>query len=353
MQQFQHIRMEREAQYMYLQTVVQHIGIGVIAFTADGAIDLINQTFTRMFGIRTARQLADLETPAPELHELLLHITDRHTSLFSLTRDSREEQFAVSAIRFWVRQTAYTLVSFQDIHSELAAHEMAAWQKLIRVLNHEIMNSLTPITSLASTANAMVAGIIEQHAADRCAQDLEKIQNAVGIIEKRGQGLLNFVESYRKLTRVPTPVFQDVALAALFARIHHLITRQLEEGGTTFTLRCEPEHLSVRADESLLEQVLLNLLDNAIVAVEQEAEPHIELIADTDHQGKVVIQVADNGPGITAEAQTRIFVPFFTTRKHGTGIGLSLSREIMRLHGGSIDVSSQPHVRTVFSLHFA
>ena len=352
MQQFQHIRMEREAQYMYLQTVVQHIGIGVIAFTADGTIDLVNQTFTRMFGIRTARNLVDLETVSPELHQLLRHITDRHTSLFTLTHASREKHFAVSATRFLVRQTAYTLASFQDIHSELAAHEMVSWQKLIRVLNHEIMNSLTPITSLASTVNTMVGGIIEQHAADGCAQDLAKIRNAVGIIEKRSQGLLDFVESYRKLTRVPTPVFQEVTLAALFARTRQLLTRRIGEYGIRFTLRCEPEHISVQADENLLEQVLLNLLDNAIAAVEQVTEPLIELSAHHDQQGEVVIQVADNGPGITAEAQTKIFVPFFTTRKQGSGIGLSLSREIMRLHDGSINVSSESHARTVFSLHF-
>jgi signal transduction histidine kinase len=199
----------------------------------------------------------------------------------------------------------------------------------------------------------MVANVIEQHAADACAQDLEKIQNAVGIIEKRGQGLLNFVESYRKLTRVPTPVFQDVTLAALFARIDHLLARQLEEHHITFTLRCEPEHLSVMADESLVEQVLLNLLDNAVAAVEQVADARIELNAHHDQQGNVIIRVADNGTGINAEAQTKIFIPFFTTRKHGTGIGLSLSREIMRLHGGSISVSSDPHISTVFSLYFA
>lgn len=229
---------------------------------------------------------------------------------------------------------------------------MAAWQKLIRVLNHEIMNSLTPITSLASTAHTMVADLVVQHPDDTCGRELNKIRNAAGIIEKRGQGLLNFVNSYRKLTRVPTPVFQEVALTTLFARIRQLFTRQLEEHGMTFILRCEPDNLSVRADEGLIEQVLLNLVDNALAAVEQASEPRIGLAANVDQRGKVVIAVADNGPGITAEAQTKIFVPFFTTRKHGTGIGLSLSREIMRLHGGSITVSSEPHVRTVFSLHF-
>jgi nitrogen fixation/metabolism regulation signal transduction histidine kinase len=353
MQRFQHIRMEREAQYMYLQTVVQHIGIGVIAFTADGTIDLINQAFKRMFGIRTARRLADLETRAPELHQLLLHITDRHTSLFTLPHDSREEQFAVSATRFWIHHTSYTLVSFQDIHSELEAHEMQSWQKLIRVLNHEIMNSLTPITSLTSTASAMVETMLDNSSDDEDRQALEKLRTAIGILEKRSHGLLGFVNSYRQLTRLPKPVFQPVRLASLCARIDHLFHDQLKEKDIILRIHIEPEDLSIHADENLVEQVLLNLIKNAIFAVEQRSDALIAVTAkQADTQERVVVHVSDNGHGIKAQVLEKIFIPFFTTKNQGSGIGLSLSREIMRLHGGRISVQSQPHVQTLFTLHF-
>jgi two-component system, NtrC family, nitrogen regulation sensor histidine kinase NtrY len=352
MQQFQRIRTEKEAQFFYLQTVVQHIGIGVIVFTGDGRIDLVNRAFKRMFGVRGLRNIAELYAVDHELPQFLRHIADREHTLFTLQKDRREEQFAVSATHFLLHQTTYTLASFQNIQPELDAHEMLSWQKLIRVLNHEIMNSLTPITSLASTANALVASLREQPSAEHCAQELEKIQSAIGVIERRSQGLLDFVNNYRKLMQLPSPVFQDVPIATLFTRIRQLLTRQIEDKEIVFTLRVEPDNLQVRADENLFEQVLLNLLENAIAAVAEVAEPHIELSAGYDQHGKVIVQVTDNGYGITSDAQEKIFIPFFTTRKQGTGIGLSISREIMRLHGGTISVTSEPHVKTIFSLRF-
>ena len=351
MQQFQRIRTEKEEQFFYLQTVVQHIGIGVIVFGEDGRVDLINRAFKRMFGIRGLRNISELEAFNQELQQFVLSITDRNHTLFMVKKD-KEEQFAVSATQFLLHQTPYTLVSFQNIQSELDAYEMVSWQKLIRVLNHEIMNSMTPITSLASTTKSMVAALVEKSADNEYTGELAKVRDAISVIEKRSQGLLNFVNSYRQLTQVPIPVFQNLPLANLLARIHQLLHRQLEDKGVAFTLRLEPENLQVRADENLLEQVLLNLMENAIAAVEKVAEPHIEIIASYDRHGKPLIQVIDNGHGISAEVQEKIFVPFFTTRKRGTGIGLSLSREIMRLHGGTISVSSEPHVKTVFSLHF-
>jgi two-component system nitrogen regulation sensor histidine kinase NtrY len=349
--QFQQIRLEKEEQFQYLQALVQHVEIGLIAFTEEGNVDLVNRAFKHLFEITEIKTIHDLKGSHQELYHLLLQITPQEQTLFRVRHNGHEAQFSVHATYFLLRYVRYTLVSFQNIQSELEEQEMQSWQKLIRVLNHEIMNSLTPITSLASTAQSMLSNLIEHRDNAEYTQELGKIQGAVGIIEKRSEGLLNFVNSYRQLTRVPTPVFQEVRLADLFQRIERLLQRQMQDNTIIF-LSGAPDDLQVYADVNLLEQVLLNLVKNAISAVEQVDEPSIELRAELDAQGKVMIRVSDNGLGIKEQVLRKIFIPFFTTKKQGSGIGLSVSREIMRLHGGFINVYSQPHVKTVFSLHF-
>ena len=216
------------------------------------------------------------------------------------------------------------------------------------------MNSVTPISSLASTVNNLLMDNIDREkAGDQLySETIDDIRSAIQTIEKRSQGLLHFVESYRKLTRLPRPDFQICSVASIFNRVNQLMNKQISDLNILINVNVEPETLEITADPELIEQVLINLLLNAIDAVKEKQQPRIDLISKIDDRGRVIIQVIDNGIGIMQEVQEKIFIPFFTTKKHGSGIGLSLSRQIMRLHRGTISVRSTPGDSTIFTLRF-
>jgi signal transduction histidine kinase len=265
---------------------------------------------------------------------------------------------AIYATSFKLRSKAITLVSMHNIESELAEQEMQAWQKLIRVLTHEIMNSVTPIASLASTDNTLIeksATRTDDDYAQFSLESAEDIRDAVATIEKRSRGLLHFTEAYRNLTRIPKPKFSIFSVGECLDRTCQLLKGQLQKKGIELTTRVEPESLELTADRELIEQVLINLILNAVQALngtEKDGDRRIALSSYLDDRGRTVIAVTDNGPGIDKEVMEKIFTPFYTTKKEGSGIGLSLSREIMRLHKGSISVQSVPDEETTFKLRF-
>jgi signal transduction histidine kinase len=228
---------------------------------------------------------------------------------------------------------------------------MEAWQKLIRVLTHEIMNSITPISSLAATANKMLADFSTSEN-DFQKESLEDIISANNTILKRSEGLMHFVNNYRSLTKIPRPVFQIFEIKKLFERIETLLKKEIEESGISFKCEVIPHTLELTADADLIEQVLINLIINSRQAFEGIQNGKINLLATLDDNGKILIQVSDNGKGISEDIQEKIFIPFFSTKKNGSGIGLSLSRQIIRAHGGTIRVNSVPGNETVFSLRF-
>ena len=350
---FQQARAEKEEHYRRLQTVVQHVGIGLISYRQDGEVELINNAAKRLLRIGHLKNVKNLESFSKDLSGTLLSIQSGERALVKVTEENELLQFIIFAAEFVLRGEPYRLVSIQDIQSELEAKEMEAWQNLIRVLTHEIFNSVTPISSLASTANSLLEERMESGTTGKYGPDgLEDIQSAIRTIEKRSLGLLHFVESYRKLTRIPKPNFQIFTVASLFERVSQLMEAQMEEKSISFTVSVEPRSLELTADSALIEQILINLLRNAIDAVGRRKRPKIELKGRMDTRGRVTIQVADNGSGILEEVQEKIFIPFFTTKKKGSGIGLSLSRQIMRLHRGTIFVRSRPNRETVFTLRF-
>lgn len=352
----QQARSEREEHYRYLQTVVQHVGVGLICFQPDGEVELINTAAQRLLKIVRLRNINELESFSKDLVDTMLRLKAGEKAMVKVEHSGETLYLAIYATELRMRSNKFTLVSIQNIQSELEEKEMEAWQNLVRVLTHEIMNSITPISSLASTANDLL-----KPAADSGAQNLgEKvkpgtirdIQEAVQTIEKRSEGLLHFVDNYRKITRIPKPNFQIVPVAELFERVQNLLRAQMDEANIEFSIYMEQETLELTADPELVEQVLINLLLNAIQALESQADARIELIAKMDGSGRPLIQVKDNGPGILEEVQEKIFIPFFTTKQEGSGIGLSLARQIMRLHRGTISVQSRPDVETVFTLRF-
>jgi nitrogen fixation/metabolism regulation signal transduction histidine kinase len=351
MKNFQKIRGEKEENYRYLQTVVQHVGVGLIAYDRSGKIELINTAAKRLLNVTQIGRVQSLESISNVLVQKLMEMKPRTRDLIRIQYDDEILNLAIYTTEFRLRGRALTLASIQNIQSELEEQEMEAWQKLIRVLTHEIMNSMTPISSLARTIDEWLLEI-EKGKGDPKSNDFKDIQEAITTIQKRSEGLIHFVESYRKLTRIPQPNFQIIKVSELFKRVVQLMEKELEVKNMKFSQSIEPEELTLTADSELIEQVLINLFKNAIDALIKTKKGKILLTGEKDQRGRVIISLSDNGPGIVPEAKEKIFVPFFTTKKTGSGIGLSLSRQIMRQHRGGITVTSDPDNETIFKLIF-
>lgn len=342
---FRATRAEKEEQALYLQMVVQHIGVGLVAFDRQGEVSLINNAAKRLLRVNRLGNVSDLESRGPGLAQTLTTLGPRRKALLRLEEDGEVRQLACFAALFRTGEEEHRLVSLHDIQSELEEQEMEAWQRLIRVLTHEIMNSITPIASLSATAE----GLLQQETI--AGEDVSDVRTAVHTIQRRSQGLLQFVDAYRDLTRVPAPDFQITPVSGLFERVTQLMAHQFEEAGVELVHAVDPPSLEVTADPGQVEQVLINLLRNACDAAGGRDGARVELTASMDRD-RVVIDVADNGTGIVEEALDKLFIPFFTTKQDGSGIGLSLCRQIMRLHRGTISARSEPGVRTEFSLRF-
>ncbi|UCG61079.1 MAG: ATP-binding protein [Candidatus Zixiibacteriota bacterium] len=352
--QFHKARSEKEEHYRYLQTVVQHIGLSLIAYDAEGSVDLVNNAAKKLLKARHLTNVKLLSGFSQELVDTLFRLRAGEKALVRVQEGDEELHLIIYATSFKLRGKSITLVSMQNIESELAEQEMQAWQKLIRVLTHEIMNSVTPIASLASTVNNMIGSSMHTDKGNGklSLETSEDIQQAVATIEKRSNGLLHFTEAYRNLTRIPKPKFAIFSAADLLDRVLQLMSEQLNKSDVEVTVTVEPETLELTADRELIEQVLINLILNAVQALGDQSDKKIELKSVLDDRGRVLVIVADNGPGIDDSVKDRVFTPFFTTKKDGSGIGLSLSREIMRLHKGRISVQSVPDQRTAFTLRF-
>jgi len=345
---FRAARADKEEQALYLQTVVQHVGIGLVVFQPDGEVELLNNAARRLLKVPLLKNIRNLEEAYPGLPETLFLLKPRDRSLVKVEAGDEQLQLLLHAAAFKQHGRDFTLVSIQDIRGELEEREIEAWQKLIRVLTHEIMNSMTPISSLATT----VESLIEKSCEAGEPENLSDIRGALRTIQKRSEGLLHFVDGYRNLARISKPDLKFFPAADLFTQVAQLLQSRLDECGVRLGAFSNPARLEVLADPNLLEQVLINLVLNACDAVRGEAHPRIDLTASLDERGRPVIQVRDNGAGIAPENLDKVFVPFFSTKEGGSGIGLSLSRQIMRLHGGSITVASKPGRETVFTLRF-
>ncbi len=351
---FRKYRTEKEEHYNYLQTVIQHVPIGILVFKGNGHVEVFNQGISKMLKIRNIRFVSDLAKIKDDLPAALLGIKPGENTLFKIFTGDELLQLSIAATGFRLQNEDYTLVSMQNISAELDEKEIESWQKMIRVLTHEIMNSITPITSLASTVHDMTVrredGKKLMNILDD--EDLESFDQAMTTIQNRSQGLLNFVEIYRDLTRIPKPNFRYFRVQELFDRCSLLLKPKVDELGIECNARVFPPDLMITADPDLIDQVVINLMLNAIDAVKDAENPKISIVATINNSNRIVIDFHDNGVGIKPDIMDKIFMPFFTSKKHGNGIGLSLSRQIMHLHKGSILVRSKPEEGTVFTLVF-
>lgn len=346
---FRETRAANQAQRKYLETLVHHVGAGLVCFAPDGTVKLINNAAKKLFERPALNKVQDLSGFSPMLADTLMGIKTGEQALVKIDTDNAWLQLAINATRFNLQGETYMLVSVQNIGAELEDQELEAVQHMTRVLAHEIMNSITPIASLAGSARYT----LEETSADdhgEIPEAFTDLRDALDTIEKRSQGLLNFVNSYRQIARIPRPDFQLVEVAALFRRITNLLDTQADN--VDLQIDVEPANLSVLADPDQIEQVLINLTKNAIESLEGQADGQVRLEGSLSRRSRVTLKVTDNGPGIAAENQSQIFVPFYSTKTAGSGIGLSLSRQIMRRHGGSLRVQSKLGGPTSFLMHF-
>jgi signal transduction histidine kinase len=346
---FKQLRNEREESLRYLETVVQHVGVGLIVFDASGNVELINRSAKKLFGIYTIKNINALNNLSPNFGNYLLQLQDNKKKVYRLSIKDETIQLLLYATAFGMRSQIYKLVAIQNILPELEEMEIEAYQKLIRVLTHEIMNSVTPISSLASTAGNMLSSF-KKPDMERNKEALEDISSAINTIQKRSEGLIYFVDKYRSLTRIPTPTVQIIKASELFQRIHTLIATAINGKGIIFFIDIEPKDLELATDPDLLEQVMINILNNAIQSLVSSKEGRVDLRAQIDELGRVCIRISDNGPGIPEELLEKIFIPFFSTKKDGSGVGLSISQQIVRTLGGTINVSSKSNQETVFTI---
>ena len=349
---FRKLKADRSAQYQYLRMVVEHVDTALICFDKSGKIEIINKAATSLLNKKYITSLDVVASLNQELADCLTAIHAGETKILKLIIGNQLHQLMLSATEFVLLEKKFKLVSLQNIKHVLDEREIESWQKLIKVLTHEIMNSMTPIVSLSRyIEGVMTDPETVRKLSDKDSEQYRDLQQSIDVIATRSQGLMDFVDSYRSLSNLPTPVLAELSVAALFERIELLLKEKIATAGIKLSTRVEPEKLSMVADVNLMEQMLINLLSNAIDAVAEESAGIVEL-ACRKLDNKIVIQVTDNGCGISRDVIDNIFTPFFTTKETGNGIGLSLSRQLTKLNKGTLAVSSVEGSGSEFTLSF-
>jgi nitrogen fixation/metabolism regulation signal transduction histidine kinase len=346
------VRSEREEQARYFQTLIAHVPVALISADERGGVQLLNMAARRLFGTALS-ETAQFSRHGEAFAVGMESIRPGTAAILRMERPTGTLQLKVAVTELALGGTRYRLISLQNIESEMSAQEMVAWQTVIRVMAHEVMNSLTPVSSLAATAHDLVTGVIKQLPADDPrAIALTDAAEALETVTRRSQGLLHFVQNHRRLTKHLVTQVEVAPVQRIFARLQRLLANDLAARDIQLTTSVEPDTLEIAADIELLDQALINLVRNAIEALRDTPDGRISLSAHRDPDGRLAIVVADNGPGIAPEQREKIFVPFFTTKRQGSGVGLTLVRQIATAHGATVDVSSTAGGGASVSLRF-
>ena len=331
-------RKEIMEQEQYYGLMLDHVQTGIAVIEMDGQVTYCNKTALILLGIATFGHIRQLRTASESLYEAFYKVTGSHEERASYYNESGKKTIALTASQARIGGKEVKGVACNDRRSEIAENEQESWTKLIRVRTHEIMNTVTPIASLSETLSQYM---------DKNA-DIPELQAGLETISQSSRGLIKFVESYRNLTRVAAPVKKAFIVKELIDRVLQLTSRQTSEAGVVCVFEEKSDDILLYADESQISQILVNLVKNAC----QAGADRIEITAEIDLNESIIINVSNNGRPISKESQEEIFVPFYTTKQEGTGIGLSLSRQIMRLHNGTIQLTRSDERSTVFTLHF-
>ncbi|HEY6516662.1 MAG TPA: ATP-binding protein [Steroidobacteraceae bacterium] len=345
-------RSERDEQAQYLQTLVSHVPVALISIDERGAVRMLNMAARRLFE-SSLTQAAQLSRYGEPFAVSLESLSAGNTAILRMERSSGALLLKAAATEIVTRGVHTRLVSLQNIENEMSAQELEAWQTVIRVMAHEVMNSLTPVSSLATTAHDLVRDVLGQLPADDPrAAALADARDALEAVSRRSEGLLHFVRSHRRLTKPLAARIEVMPVERLFARIQRLLASDLADRDIRMATRVEPQTLELAMDAELLDQALINLVRNAIEALRDTPSGQIALSAYREPDGRIALTVSDNGPGITPEQREKVFVPFFTTKRQGSGIGLTLVRQIAAAHGASVDVGETPGGGATVRLRF-
>lgn len=350
---YKKLKVDRTIQNEYLQMVVEHVDTALLCFDDTGKIEFINQAATRLLNKKYISSVNIIGRLNEDVGNTLKTIRSGDHIVLKTVIGNELQSLMLTASEFVLLEKRYKLVSMQNIKNALDEREIESWQKLIKVLTHEIMNSMTPIVSLSHYVKKVMSdpALAPQLIDEESEQHID-LQQSIEAISSRSQGLMEFVNSYRSLSNLPAPKFSEIKLEPLINRMKPLLKERLDANGIHLVTQVTPSNLSITADSKLLEQVLINLVGNAIDAVEDVDSPTIELHCSKAPSGRIVIQVKDNGCGISKEIIDNIFTPFFTTKEQGSGIGLSLSRQLTRLNKGTLGVSSLEGTGSQFTLSF-
>ncbi|MEX0314603.1 MAG: PAS domain-containing sensor histidine kinase [Allomuricauda sp.] len=348
----QEVHLQLQIKEQYYQEILRQASIGIMTFNEKGHILFANPTLEKLLNHSPLNHIKQLAQIDEGLYEIFKPFEPFKRKLFQLTNEREQIQLALKSTPLMLDGKSLLLVVVQDIHQELDEKETESWVRLIRVLTHEIMNTITPIASISDS-------IIKYYRKDGKTvpiEDLEESQvtntlKGLEVIKEQGGDLMDFVQSYRSLLNVPEPNRTIISGEGLLEKIEVLMSARLA-GDTKFLVKCSPKDLEFFVDEKQITQVLINLGKNALQSVKETKSGQVQLVAGMEDDGTKFIEVKDNGPGIPSDLIDEIFVPFFTTKSDGTGIGLSLSKRVMQMHGGNLKVHSVPHKETAFRLSF-
>jgi two-component system, NtrC family, nitrogen regulation sensor histidine kinase NtrY len=352
-QSYRDIRIDKEVHYQFLNLIVDQLSYGIICFDITGNVRLANRTLKQLCGINTINHISAVNRIDKNLSNEMEILSSGNEKLIEVFKDGENFKYTISCSDIRLLDERFKLVSLHNIHSTLQEHELNSHKKLIRILTHEIMNSVTPILSLSESMNENLKddrGNFRE--LDKISkQEAEDIILGYEAIEIRSRALMRFVNDFRSLTRLPEPKLELISIDNLLKNILSLYRAELEDKQIKPNVFLSPEVEFLTADKVMLEQILINLLKNSIEALVGAFMPeiHIESTLEKDH---VLITITDNGKGIPPEDLDKVFIPFFTTKKDGSGIGLSLSQYMMNLQGGTISVKSVQGLKTTFALRF-
>lgn len=342
---YKEISSEKEIQHQYLSEIINMLDAALLFYHAQtGKVELINEAFKSLFQTPHLGNIKGLKKRNLDLYKKTINLQLGSQQMETAFSNKGKIKLLIQLSEFETRESVYRIVVYQNINKAVDETENQAWHKLLRVLTHEIMNSIAPISSLAETLNDRLQELKETEA-------LKDVKTGISTIKNRSEGLLQFAKSYRLINKVDQPDFTELSVAKLFENVYQLLEPNLLQKGIELDIILKNTRLKVRADQHLLEQVLINLILNAMDAVKNTHVPQIKLIG-LERDGEAWIQVIDNGEGMDAEIQEQIFTPFFTTKKSGTGIGLTLSKQIMLVHKGNMAIHSNPGKGSVFTLEF-
>jgi len=348
---FKKVSVEKEAQFKFLQVIVDNLKVGVLAIKEDYSIELMNSEAQNLLQTSTPNYWKQLQQLLPHFCQEITDMEDADKRLLELNIKGEKLQISVQVNRLKILNYRYTIVTFQDIKSEIEQKEIEAWHKLIRILTHEIMNSVTPVTSLTETMLMLLQDNGKPLSLDELSEEtLEDLRFSMKTIQKRSEGLLHFVDDYRRLTRIKALELEDVQVKGMLDEMVMLLKAEAQKDGIQITVNA-PDYLSIAMDRKLIEQVLINLITNARHALEGKKNGEIRIEAYSDQHQKV-IKIKDNGMGIDTAKMEEIFIPFYSTKEQGSGIGLSLSKQIMKKHKGDLSVKSEAGNGATFYLSF-